>query len=188
MANAKSKTYKVQLDAIRLKLWELDEKVSQGEELTSHEDRFYDALEEAEKRILQSWRMFRTKVVDDMAEAKARYEAVFPSAVRDWQKAQMVDRLQEAMSTEEKGFVTSIRVVPGGEVVIDIVSLEMDGAVIAYRQSDDGQDGDWQLGGIEDAVEEALGVREQLTGLKEELAEIMAALAEMAAQAQGKNQ
>lgn len=127
-------------------------------------------------------------VVDDFAEAQARYLATFPQAVREWQKEQMIDHLQEEMGNEEKGYVTIIEISPGGEkdglgygsVVIDIVSLETDGTQIAYRQSDDGQDGEWQIGGIEDAVEEALGVREQLAATEEEIAE-MAAQAEILA-------
>lgn len=127
-------------------------------------------------------------IVDDMAAAKAHYMDVFPQAVRDWQKEEMIGYLEEEMDTEEKGYVDAIEVVPGGQkdgldygpVVIDIVTLETDGALIAYRQSDDGQDGDWTIGGIEDAVNEALGVREQLVGLAEELEE-MAAQAEVLA-------
>lgn len=59
-AIAKSRTYKIQLDAIRQKLWELDQKDSVFG-LTRSENREYDALEEADKRILQTWRTFRTK-------------------------------------------------------------------------------------------------------------------------------
>ena len=59
-ALAKSSTYKIQLDAIRLKIWELDEK-SGKEGLSPQENREYDALENADKRLLQTWRSFRTK-------------------------------------------------------------------------------------------------------------------------------
>lgn len=122
-------------------------------------------------------------LVDDMAEAKARYAEVFPSAVRDWQKEKMVDHLQEEMSADEgNGYVGSVIVSPGGQkdslaynpVVIDIVGLEADGLAVAYRQSDDGQDGGWKLGGIEDAVEEALALREQLVSTEKEVAEMVA--------------
>ncbi len=157
--------------------------------LTFYSGREDDAWhQDPDQYVKVAWESFEIQVehdfiiVDDMAEAKARYEAVFPQAVRDWQKLQMVDHLEEEMSTEEKGYVTAIEISPGGHqdgldygpVVIDIVTLEADGAVIAYRQSDDGQDGDWQLGGIEDAVDEVLGVREQLAATEEEIAEMSA--------------
>lgn len=118
-------------------------------------------------------------IVDDMAEAKARYVSVFPQAVRGWQKETMVDHLQDQISENGQGHATSINIVLGGQkdgldygpVVIEAVSLDSDGNQIAYRQSDDGSDGDWQIGSIEDAVEEALGVREQLAATEAELAE-----------------
>lgn len=59
-AIARSKVYKVQLDAIRLELWNLDEKCSKGE-LSEDEDRYYNALERSEKRVLKNWRLFRAK-------------------------------------------------------------------------------------------------------------------------------
>lgn len=122
-------------------------------------------------------------LVDDMAEAKARYIEVFPKTVRDWQKNYMVDYLAEEMSGDDgKGYTGFIIIAPGGHqngmafnpVVIDIVGLEADGDQIAYRQSDDGQDGDWKIGGIEDAVEEALDVREQLAANAKEIKEMAA--------------
>lgn len=54
---AKSNVYKVQLRAIRVKLWELDHK----DEFT-RQDRFdYDALEKGDARTLKNWRRFNTK-------------------------------------------------------------------------------------------------------------------------------
>jgi hypothetical protein len=116
-------------------------------------------------------------IVDDIEEAKARYAAVFPQAVRSWQKETMIDHLTEEVP--ESGHRVSINITLGGQkdgfnygpVTIDIVILDTGGDQIAYRQSDDGSDGDWKIGGIEDAVEEALGVREQLATLEAELAE-----------------
>ncbi len=122
-------------------------------------------------------------LVDDMDEAKARYMEVFPQAVRNWQKEMMVDYLAEKMSGDEgKGYTDFIIVSPGGyedglaynPVTIDIVGLEADGDQVAYRQSDDGQDGDWEIGGIEDAVEEALSLREQLVSTEKEIEEMAA--------------
>lgn len=119
-------------------------------------------------------------IVDDMEEAKALFMSVFPQAVRDWQKENMVDHLQEEMSVDAgQGYIGIIEILPGGQkdgldygpVVIDIVGLEPDGNAIAYRISDDATDQDWQLGGIEDAVEEALSQRETLKWLEEELRE-----------------
>ena len=113
----------------------------------------------------------------DMDEAEDRYLEVFPQAVRDWQKAQMVDHLQEEMSgAAGTGCTDMIVVFPGGKqdglafnpVVINIVGLEPDGDQVAYRPSDDGHDGDWQIGSIEEAVEEALALREQLKATEAE--------------------
>ena len=54
---AKSNVYKVQLRAIRMKLWELDHK----DEFT-RQDRFdYDALENSDAKTLKKWRRFNTK-------------------------------------------------------------------------------------------------------------------------------
>ncbi len=122
-------------------------------------------------------------LVDDMAEAKARYMQLFPPTVRDWQKNYMVDYLTEEMSGDDgKGYTGFIIIAPGGHqnglaynpVTIDIVGLEADGDQVAYRQSDDGQDGDWEIGGIEDAVEEALSLREQLVSTEKEIEEMAA--------------
>jgi len=59
-AIARSRVYKIQLDAVRLKIWDLDEKCS-NEGLSSQEDREYEALETTERRILRNWRTFRRK-------------------------------------------------------------------------------------------------------------------------------
>lgn len=100
-----------------------------------------------------------------------------------------VDHLEEEMSTLEKGYVTGIEIFPGGRqdgldygaVVVDIVTLESDGDQIAYRQSDDAEDQPWKIGDIVDAVDEALGVREQIIATEKEMAEMAAQDAVLAA-------
>lgn len=130
-----------------------------------------------------------TLIIDDMAKAQGLYAEIFPQAVRDWQKEMKVDHLEEEMSTLEKGYVTGIEIFPGGRqdglaygaVVIDIVTLEADGDQIAYRQSDDGEDQPWKIGDIVDAVDEALGVREQIIATEKDMAEMAAQDAVLAA-------
>ena len=46
--------------------------------------------------------------------------------------------------------------VKGLSVVIEVVSLDIDGEKIAYRYSSYAQDGEWQLGTPEDAANEAV--------------------------------
>lgn len=110
-------------------------------------------------------------VVDEWMDAYGIYKSVFPQAIRDWQKEMMIDHMTEGMHGEDgAGYTGMLIVTPGGTqnglsynpVTVDYVSLQSDGDMVAYRQTDDATDGDWELGSIEDAVEEALALREQL--------------------------
>jgi hypothetical protein len=58
---AKSETFNIQLNAIRLEIWALDEKISREGTLSLIDDIRYDALVEADARILKTWKTFRTK-------------------------------------------------------------------------------------------------------------------------------
>ncbi len=55
-----SNTYKLQLKAIRLRLWDLDE-MDAHQELNRKQVAEYKALEAADKRVLAAWRESRTK-------------------------------------------------------------------------------------------------------------------------------
>ena len=84
-------------------------------------------------------------------------------------KEKMIEDLEQELYLKEKGHVSAIEVFPGGTkddldygpVLVEIVVLDNDGDTIAYRISTDSHDDDWQIGGIEDAVDEAIGYREQ---------------------------
>lgn len=123
------------------------------------------------------WESFLTEVevcaveVDDLAEAKARFLAAFAQATLDWQREKLEQVVGDELYQSATGHTSAITVIPGGQkdglnfgpVVIEIVVLEADGDTIAYRYSDDSQDADWQIGGIEDAVDAALDVRLSMT-------------------------
>jgi hypothetical protein len=49
-----------------------------------------------------------------------------------------------------------------GDVLVSIISLDPDGAKVAYRYEDSGQDGEWELGDIGDAVDLAVETAERL--------------------------
>ena len=93
-------------------------------------------------------------------------------------KDKMIDSLEEELYLQEMGHVTAIEVFPGGTqnglnygpVLVDIVVLDYDGRVIAYRISTDSQDDDWKIGGIDSAVDEAIGYYEQILETEKEIA------------------
>lgn len=103
-------------------------------------------------------------------------------------KAQMVEDLEQECYLKEKGHVTVIEVYPGGTqdgleygpVLVEVVVLDTDGHTIACRTSTDAQDEDWQIGCIEDAVEEALAYHEQAEDTKQDLTEEQIRLEEWA--------
>lgn len=84
-------------------------------------------------------------------------------------KQKMMEEVELLLCLKEKGHVTAIEVFPGGTkdgldfgpMVVEIVVLDRDGNTVAYRMSTDSHDDDWQIGGIEDAVDEAIGYKEQ---------------------------
>lgn len=82
-------------------------------------------------------------------------------------KKKMIEDLEQELYLKEKGHVSTIEIFPGGTkdgldygpVVVEIVVL--DGDAIAYRVSTDVHDEDWEIGSIEDAVDETTGYYEQ---------------------------
>lgn len=106
--------------------------------------------------------------VDDIDEAKGRFFAAFPQAVRDWQAANWNDELTDELCQKETGYTTAITVLPAGQkdglaynaTVVEIVVLDHDGDTIEYRLSSDAQDENWELGTIEDAAQRAIEHRD----------------------------
>ena len=84
-------------------------------------------------------------------------------------KEKMMEDVEQELYLKEKGHVSAIEVFPGGQkdgldygpVVVEIVVLDYDGDTIAYRVSTDSHDDEWQIGVIEEAVDEAIGYYEQ---------------------------
>ena len=106
----------------------------------------------------------------ERCEAKARFFAIFPQAVREWQDEIWQDQLAQELYRKDTGHTTAITALPGGQkdgldynaTVVEIVVLDIDGDTIAYRASSDAQDEDWQLGTIKDAVKCAIDYRDAI--------------------------
>lgn len=98
-------------------------------------------------------------------------------------KQKMIEDLEQELYLKEKGHLSAIEVFPGGSkdgldygpVLVEIVVLDNDGDTIAYRVSTDSQDDEWEIGHIEEAVDEAIEYREAMEDVGRHQAEEEAA-------------
>jgi len=65
-------------------------------------------------------------------------------------------KLTDELYGKKTGFTTFVEVAPATALAnpagYDVVVLDNDGKIVAYRYTDDSHDADWQIGTIEDAA------------------------------------
>ena len=79
----------------------------------------------------------------------------------------LLEELETELYLTLTGYVTTVTVSPGGSLngldynasVYEVVSLEADGATVAYRYSDDSISDTWQIGTCADVVDAVIDAR-----------------------------